>query len=173
MTKDGIQPTHAFCCSPKTSIIISILRIKGWAQEEEMCPGSLIFQAENKFQTQPEGGCYVSDMLHFFQTWNFWLTIKVWKSVLVKVYGEHKEERPEQNTHTINVSCHHHYSKCYDFLYNCLKNKQNLPAKLVWTTLQKSVLEKEYGFTVSTKCQMDFNSEAIKWCHKIAQLFSS
>lgn len=33
-----------------------------------------------KFQTQPEGGCYVSDMPHFFQTWNFGLTIKVWKS---------------------------------------------------------------------------------------------
>ena len=113
--------------------------------------------------------CFTSSKPETFD----WLSKFENQTVLVKVYGEHKEERPEQNTHRINVSCHHHYSKCYDFLYSCLKNKQNLPAKLVWTTLQKSVLEKEYGFTVSTKCQMDFNSEAIKWCHKIAQLFSS
>ena len=143
-------------------------------QEEEMCPGSLIFRVENSsskhsLKEAMSLTCLTSSKPETLD----WLSKFENQTVLVKVHDEHKEERPEQNTYMINVSCHHHYFKSYDFLYSCLKSKQNLPAELVWTTLQKSVLEKEYGFTVSTKCQMDFNSEAINWCHKIAQFFSS
>lgn len=133
----------AFCCSPKASIIISILQIKDWAQEEEMCPGSLIFRAENSSSKHSlERRLLSPTRLTSSKPETFWLTIKVWKlNILSKSIWWTQKKRPEQNTHD-KCCCHHHYSKDYDFLYSCLKAKQNLPAKLVWTTLQSLSLRK-------------------------------